>query len=77
MKGWFGVPSNGPVNPFGADGSNITLFLLKTCRDVRKIKERTFAVLLQSGLDEKWWANSMDSMGRFVTICETFKISFI
>ena len=30
LKGRFGVPSNGPVIPFGADGSNITLFLLKT-----------------------------------------------
>ena len=27
-------------------------------RAVRRIKERTSAVLLQSGLDEKWWADS-------------------
>ena len=27
---------------------------------VRKIKEGTSAVLLQSGLDEKWWADSME-----------------
>ena len=30
-------------------------------RAVRRIKERTSAVLLQSGLDEKWWADSMES----------------
>ena len=29
-------------------------------RAVRIIKEGTSAVLLQSGLDEKWWANSME-----------------
>ena len=29
-------------------------------RAVRRIKERTSAVLLQSGLDEKWWADSME-----------------
>ena len=29
-------------------------------RAVRKIKEGTSAVLLQSGLDEKWWAASME-----------------
>ena len=34
-------------------------------RAVRRIKERTSAVRLQSGLDEKWWADA---------ICETFKI---
>ena len=28
-------------------------------RAVRRIKEGTSAVLLQSGLDEKWWAYSM------------------
>ena len=31
-------------------------------RAVRRIRERTSAVLLQSGLDEKWWA---DSVGGF------------
>ena len=29
-------------------------------RAVRRIKEGTSAVLLQSGMDEKWWADSMD-----------------
>ena len=29
-------------------------------RAVRRIEEGTSAVLLQSGLDEKWWADSMD-----------------
>ena len=29
-------------------------------RAVRRVKEGTFAVLLQSGLDEKWWADSME-----------------
>ena len=29
-------------------------------RAVRRIKEWTSAVLLQSGLDEKWWADSME-----------------
>ena len=28
-------------------------------RAVRRVKEGTSAVLLQSGLDEKWWADSM------------------
>ena len=27
---------------------------------MRKVKEGTSAVLLQSGLDEKWWADSME-----------------
>ena len=39
-------------------------------RAVRRVKEGTSAVLLQSGLDEKWWADSMEC-----PICETFKIS--
>ena len=30
-------------------------------RAVRRVKEGTSAVLLQSGLDEKWWADSMES----------------
>ena len=30
-------------------------------RAIRRIKEGTSAVLLQSGLDEKWWADSMES----------------
>ena len=29
-------------------------------KEVRRIKEGTSAVLLQSGLDEKWWADSME-----------------
>ena len=29
-------------------------------RAVRRLKESTSAVLLQSGLDEKWWADSME-----------------
>ena len=29
-------------------------------RAVRRIEEGTSAVLLQSGLDEKWWADSME-----------------
>ena len=27
---------------------------------MRRIKERTSAVLMQSGLDEEWWADSME-----------------
>ena len=40
-------------------------------RAVRRVQEGTCAVLLQSGLDEKWRADSMDAL----PICETFKIS--
>ena len=40
-------------------------------RAVRGVKEDTSAVLLQSGLDEKWWADSMECF----PLCETFKIS--
>ena len=29
-------------------------------RAVRRVKERTSVVLLQSGLDEKWWADSVE-----------------
>ena len=29
-------------------------------RAVRRVKEGTFAVLLQSGLHESWWADSME-----------------
>ena len=29
-------------------------------RAVRRIKEGTSAVLMQSGLDEKWWTDSME-----------------
>ena len=30
-------------------------------RAVRRVKEGTSAVLLQSGLDQKWWADSVES----------------
>ena len=29
-------------------------------RAVRRVKEGTFAVLLQSGLNESWWADSLE-----------------
>ena len=38
-------------------------------RAVRRVKEGTSAVLSQSGLDENWWADSMECY-----ICETLKI---
>ena len=38
-------------------------------RAVRRVKEGTSAVKLQSGLDEKWWADSMN----VTAICEIFK----
>ena len=41
-------------------------------RAVRRIKEGTSAVLLQSGLDEKWWADSMECY----VICEMSKTSW-
>ena len=40
-------------------------------RAVRRIKAGTSAVLLQSGLDEKWWADTWSA----TAICETFNIS--
>ena len=40
-------------------------------RAVRRVKEGTSAVLLQSGLNESWLAHSMN----VTPICETFKIS--
>ena len=39
---------------------------------MRKVKEGTSAVLLQSGLDENWWADSLE--GLYLSD-ETFKIS--
>ena len=42
-------------------------------RAVRRVKERTSAVLLQSGLDENWWAASWN----FTPICETFNIYYL
>ena len=32
-------------------------------REIRSVKEGTSALLLQSGLDEKWWADSMERYG--------------
>ena len=47
-------------------------------RAVRRVKEGTSAVLLQSGLDEKWWAASMEyydrikeSSGHYINISWT------
>ena len=31
-------------------------------RAVRRLKEGTSSVLFQSGLDEKWWADSMECL---------------
>ena len=39
-------------------------------RAVRRVKEGTSAVLLQSGLNESWWADSMN----VTPICETSQI---
>ena len=39
-------------------------------RAVRRVKEGTSAVLLQSGLNESWWADSMEC----IPICETSQI---
>ena len=36
-------------------------------RAVRRVKEGTSVVLLQSGLDEKWWADSMECYGNLRT----------
>ena len=41
-------------------------------RAVRRVKEGTSAVLLQSGLDEEWWADSLE----FTAICAMFKTSW-
>ena len=40
-------------------------------RAVRRVKEGTFAVLLQPGLNENWWADTMECY----CICERIKIS--
>ena len=42
-------------------------------RAVRRVKEGTSAVLLQSGLNESWWADSMD----VTPICETLQICYL
>ena len=42
-------------------------------RAVRRVKEGTSAVLLQSGLNESWWADSMD----VTPICETSQIYYL
>ena len=41
-------------------------------RAVRRVKEGTSAVLLQSGPDERWWSDSMECFA----ICETSKTSW-
>ena len=43
-------------------------------RAVRRVKEGTSAVLLQSGLNESWWADSMEC---FTPICETSQIYYL
>ena len=42
-------------------------------RAVRRVKEGTSAVLLQSGRNESWWADSMD----VTPICETSQINYL
>ena len=42
-------------------------------RAVRRVKEGTSAVLLQSGLNESWWADSWN----IIPICETSQISYL
>ena len=42
-------------------------------RAVRRVKEGTSAVLLQSGLNENWWADSMEC----TPICETSQIYYL
>ena len=42
-------------------------------RAVRRVKEGTSAVLLQSGLNESWWADSME----VIPICETSQIYYL
>ena len=41
-------------------------------RAVRRIKEATYAVLLQTDVDENWWDGSMECVA---AVCETFKTS--
>ena len=43
-------------------------------RAVRRVKEGTSAVLLQSGLNESWWADSMEC---YTPICETSQIYYL
>ena len=43
-------------------------------RAVRKVEEGTSAVLLQSGLNESWWADSMECC---TPICETSQIYYL
>ena len=60
----FGQPFKGPVIPFGS----LVEYYPITAKDqsgiaeraVRRVKEGTSAVLLQSGLNESWWADSME-----------------
>ena len=43
-------------------------------RAVRRVKEGTPVVLLQSGLNESWWADSMEC---YTDICETSQIYYL
>ena len=43
-------------------------------RAVRRVKEGTSAVLLQSGLNASWWADSMEC---YKPICETSQIFYL
>ena len=43
-------------------------------RAVRRVKEGTSAVLLQSGLNESWWADSMEC---YIYVCETSQIYYL
>ena len=69
----FVVPFKGPAIPFGAMESGRETSWSQTTstphrsethgiaeRAARRVKEGTSAVLLQSGLGEKWWADSID-----------------
>ena len=42
--------------------------LMELLRALRRVEEGTSAVLLQSGLDDKWWADSMECF-RFLRKC--------
>ena len=45
-------------------------------RAVRRVKERTSAVLLQSGLDAKWWADSMECSRNIQDLLSDFKTPY-
>ena len=42
-------------------------------RAVRRIKDGTSAVLLQSGLDEKWWADSVECCGYLRNVEDSYR----